>query len=317
MDVNANWKGRLLPTVTAFAVAAAVAWASPAQAKKKCSPDSVQVGPVCVDKYEASVWTIPVTNKTLIKKVQRGRVTLADLLSGATLRQPADNIGVNVLNYTTGLPVDGNWTPISGTDPPTPGVYAVSVPGEYPSAGLSWFQAAQACAFSGKRLLTNQEWQIAAAGTPDPDIDDGATDCNILGSVEGGTGTGPSRTGARSKCVSSWGVFDMVGNLDEWVADWDERTTGGGVYIRFCSTDSPPSSVGIPCTTDANCSGGTCSMGDYARIGSSTTVTGEPAAYQRGGNYGWGTNSGIFAVGAGGTVQLWATHPYFGFRCAR
>ena len=43
--------------------------AAPALAAK-CSPDSVQVGPLCVDKYEASVWEIPATNAVLLQKVQ-------------------------------------------------------------------------------------------------------------------------------------------------------------------------------------------------------------------------------------------------------
>jgi hypothetical protein len=62
------------------------------------------------------------------------------------------------------------------------------------------------CALSGKRLLTNQERQRAAAGTPDPGTDDGGTHCNI-----GGLGV-PLNTGARAKCAPNWGAFDMVGN---------------------------------------------------------------------------------------------------------
>ena len=39
----------------------------------RCPPDSVKVGPTCVDKYEASVWQIAPTNTTLIGKVRGGR----------------------------------------------------------------------------------------------------------------------------------------------------------------------------------------------------------------------------------------------------
>jgi hypothetical protein len=59
----------------------------------KCPPDSVQVGPTCVDKYEASVWQIPATNPQgksnagRISKVKDGKATLADLTAaGATQR---------------------------------------------------------------------------------------------------------------------------------------------------------------------------------------------------------------------------------------
>src|SRR5437667_443931 len=79
-------------------------------------------------------------------------------------------------------------------------------------ACIDWFQAAQACRVSGKRLATNLEWQDAAAGTPDPGNTPGANDCNT-------NSGGPSNTGSRTNCKSSWGVFDMIGNVDEWVAD--------------------------------------------------------------------------------------------------
>jgi hypothetical protein len=38
-------------------------------------------------------------------------------------------------------------------------VYALSIPGVQPSTCITWFQANQACLLSGKRLLTNREWQ--------------------------------------------------------------------------------------------------------------------------------------------------------------
>ena len=43
-----------------------------------CPPDSVKVGPTCVDKYEASVWQIAPSNTTLVNKVQAGTATLTD-----------------------------------------------------------------------------------------------------------------------------------------------------------------------------------------------------------------------------------------------
>src|SRR5262249_57430321 len=70
---------------------------------------------------------------------------------------------------------------------------------------------------AGKRLLTNREWQGAAAGTPDPGTDDGTTDCNVVRALDAVS------TGSRSSCKSAWGVFDMVGNVDEWVADWADN----------------------------------------------------------------------------------------------
>src|SRR4051812_25494438 len=48
----------------------------------KCPADSVKVGTVCVDKYEASVWQIPPANTKLVKLVQDGKATLAMLTAG-------------------------------------------------------------------------------------------------------------------------------------------------------------------------------------------------------------------------------------------
>jgi hypothetical protein len=164
----------------------------------KCPPDSVKVGTNCIDTYEASAWLIPPSNKSLVTKVQSGKATLEDLTKGgATLLSPSASCSPD---YPANFPSDGNWTPVLGSNPPSPGVYAVSIPGVRPTACITWFRANQACLLSGKRLLTNREWQGAAAGTPDPGTDNGTSDCHI----------GPSRdavnTGSRSSCKSSWGV---------------------------------------------------------------------------------------------------------------
>src|SRR5262249_27012622 len=148
---------------TAVCLAAAgVAEAGPL----KCHPDSVKVGNVCIDTYEASVWQIPPSNTSLVKLVQAGKARLTDLTAGgATQLSPSSSCSPF---YPANFPATGNWTPVLGSNPPSPGVYAVSVAGVRPSACISWFQANQACLLSGKRLLTNREWQRAAAGPPHP-----------------------------------------------------------------------------------------------------------------------------------------------------
>jgi hypothetical protein len=96
-------------------------------------------------------------------------------------------------------------------------IFAQSLAGRQPSAYVTWFQAQQACAGVGKRLPTNAEWQMAVAGTPAGE-DDNATSCNTAGAAA-------VLTGSRSACVSKWGVYDMVGNVDEWVAEWVPQQT--------------------------------------------------------------------------------------------
>src|SRR5262249_42125889 len=98
-----------------------------------CAPDAVQVGNACVDKYEASVWQIAPSNTGLVAKVKAGTVTLADLTGGGAVP-----LGCNLLSfmqnpYPANFPANGQWTPVVGSSPPSPGVYAVSIPGVKPS----------------------------------------------------------------------------------------------------------------------------------------------------------------------------------------
>jgi formylglycine-generating enzyme required for sulfatase activity len=273
-------------TTVAGGIAVCLAVAVPAGAGTlKCPPDSVKVGNNCIDTYEASVWQIEPSNTKLVKKVQAGEATLADLTAGGATQLASAATCTGPSDYGINFPDTGNWTPVLGSNPPSPGVYSVSIPGVQPSACITWFQANQACLVSGKRLLTNREWQGAAASTPDPGTDNGSTDCNV------GKTFAPSNTGSRSNCKSAWGVFDMVGNEDEWVADW-------GDLANKCTNWS----AGFG--NDESCVGGPGSP-----------VSNLPGALIRGGNWDGGTLAGVFAVKANGDPSGW--DGITGFRCAR
>jgi hypothetical protein len=90
-----------------------------------CPSDSVQVGSTCVDKYEASVWEIPNSQKNqgLIKKVQRGRAGLGDLTSASALANGVVQRGVAADDY-----------PCSPNGNDCDDIYAVSIPGVKPFA---------------------------------------------------------------------------------------------------------------------------------------------------------------------------------------
>ncbi|HUP22385.1 MAG TPA: SUMF1/EgtB/PvdO family nonheme iron enzyme [Thermoanaerobaculia bacterium] len=92
--------------------------------------EMIRVGGVCIDKYEASVWSGP---------------------------DGGIQYGVSVDDY----PCSNNGQDCFGL------IYARSVPGVTPSSRITWFQSQQALANSGKRLPTSAEWQMAVAGTPD------------------------------------------------------------------------------------------------------------------------------------------------------
>lgn len=278
----------------------------PALAQRlRCTPDSVRVGPACVDRYEASVWSIPPENLELLRKARLGRATLQDLTGGG-----ATHLGALVQTvcsgqeYGAGFPATGNWT--------TP-VYALSVAGVLPSSCITWFQAEQACRLADKRLLRNEEWQAAAAGTADPGTDDdGATTCAT-------TSPAPALTGARSGCVSNWGAHDMVGNVWEWTSTWMDQGAGCTNYDAAYGND-------ISCT-GANTVEPTPVAAARSRLGRRQTLAQGggadlgpiskyfPAAITRGGNFAIGLRSGVFATFTG-AVPFNAS-PGTGFRCGR
>lgn len=280
--------------------------ASPALANgvgQRCSPDSVAVGPTCIDRYEASVWQIPEGNKRLLGKIQRGEVTLPILLAAGATQVNAMTEGTcSDVSYPATFAFDGTWTKP---------LYAVSVAGVLPTTCTSWFQAQQTCALAGKRLLTNAEWQAAAAGTPDPGIaDDGSTTC----AVASGFGM---LTGARSNCRSSWGVHDMVGNAWEWVAEWGEEATGCGRWLPEMGND-------FSCIGEGTEVEPTMSLmprpkwlrrAQFMLVEDPSPGPNTPVGVIRGGNWAIQERSGVFAYFQ--AIPLTTRSRSTGFRCAR
>lgn len=136
-------------------------------------------------------------------------------------------------------------------------VRAVSEPNVYPQGYISANQAERACNASGKRLCKIAEWQQACRGPENKRW--GYSDrrepgvCNDKGRnpvvalfgfrYDASTMNQPmlnqlagtlAKTGAHDGCSNDYGVYDMVGNLHEWVAD-PNGTFYGGYYQDVAS----------------------------------------------------------------------------------
>jgi formylglycine-generating enzyme required for sulfatase activity len=212
-----------------------------------------------IDRYEASVWSNPDGSGT--------------------------QFGAAGADYPVTFPANGQWT--------AP-VYALSRGGVVASRFITWFQASEACASSGKRLPTNAEWLRAARGTPDPAVgSDGSGGTCITNAPA------PRKMGDGSACVSAAGAQDMVGNSWEWIEEW---YTGLG-DATFATAPWPGGFGGDY----------TYNIVNRAATTPTTVPVGAPGGVLRGGGTAEGAAAGIFAVYA-----LYApsgSSTVFGFRC--
>jgi formylglycine-generating enzyme required for sulfatase activity len=214
-----------------------------------------------IDRYEASVWQKP---------------------DGTGARY-----GATMDDYPASFPKSGQRTP-TFVD-----LYAVSRSGVAPSASITWFQAQQACRASGKRLPTGDEWLAAASGTNDPGSSDGAGGACLT------SASAPRATGGGTTCASAWGAQDMIGNLEEWTAEWYT-----GTLMTTSGVTAWPSGYNADATYNVQA---------FNNIVPGLQATGVPSAAMRGGAYDFGTNSGVFYFNLNNAPTMWWSPS--GFRC--
>ena len=121
---------KMMTMSAALLLLASPAGAQGAKPLKKCAVDAVVAGTVCMDTYEASVWRVSdplVANKGLVKKIQAGKATVADLAAGG-----ATQLGTASDDYAPCADSGQNCAD---------DIYAVSVVGVTPSSRMTWFQA--------------------------------------------------------------------------------------------------------------------------------------------------------------------------------
>jgi len=220
--------------------------------ERGCPSEMARVRDFCIDRYEASVVDRatgsalspyyppdPRLSRTLHRLWQVERSGVGDLA--------AQNLPLPPLPE---LQREGRFDP-----------RAVSRPGVVPQGYLSYSLAGRACKNAGKRLCSEDEWVTACKGSRSSKFPYGEqfvlgvcnvyryyhpafilhgnssvghTDPRLNLILERGTDPVLRLTGATKDCTSNWGtdrIYDMVGNLDEWVDD-PEGTFLGGFYAR-------------------------------------------------------------------------------------
>jgi iron(II)-dependent oxidoreductase len=105
---------------------------------------------------------------------------------------------------------------------------------EHPAVNVSWEDARTYCEWVGKRLPTEAEWEYAALGGTRTEYPWGRSsnpECANFMNPEGKT----TPVDKFPKGKSSLGVWDMCGNVCEWVSDWYDAK-----YYGMSPESSPP-----------------------------------------------------------------------------
>lgn len=101
-----------------------------------------------------------------------------------------------------------------------------------PIRRVSWYDAVEFCAWKNMRLPTEAEWEKAARGpknyiNPWGNRDFKKGDAALMD-------TGLLKVGQQTNDKSDYGVYDMAGNVSEWVSDWYSKE-----YYRHSPQKNP------------------------------------------------------------------------------
>lgn len=118
-------------------------------------------------------------------------------------------------------------------DVPNSGYYQYSDYSDHPVVNVTWAQADQYCKWRGGYLPTEAQWEKAARGGDERTYPWGEeVDCTKANyrTCVGNT----AKIGSYESGKSPYGVYDLAGNVWEWVADWYDDN-----YYQYSPSSNP------------------------------------------------------------------------------
>jgi hypothetical protein len=248
-----RWLSGTFFAVALVALVAAQPTLSPAESRRACPPDMVKVHDFCVDRFEIA--TVDARSGEALSPYYPPSPRLVESVvqAWALERSSVGDPAAREMPLPELPQVQRTRADYAAR--------AVSRAGVVPQGYLSQPLAKLACERAGKRLCTESEWVTACKGETPRKFPYGsefeAGKCNVYRHVHPASTLhgaawyghrdprlnlvsepvdGPllRLTGATPSCASRWGVdriYDMVGNLDEWVDD-EAGLFVGGFYAR-------------------------------------------------------------------------------------